>query len=184
MAVGRTRDGTPLLRTTPVVDGADPNDFHYDLDPVGRRCPLFAHIRKTNPRGDVPRYIAPGTADFERARRIVRRGITYGERPDLADPPVGGPPSSGIGLLFLCFWSNIDQFMIQQDGSDSDHFVRADVGVNAVIGQHPDPLPQRWPRGVAFSMANFVTMRGGEYLFASSMPFMAGLADVGAGMPL
>ncbi len=145
---------------------------------------MFAHIRKTNPRRDVPPYIAPGTADFERARRIVRRGITYGERPNLADQPVGGPPSSGVGLVFLCFGSNIHQFMIQQDGSDSDYFVRADVGVNAVIGLHPDPLPQRRPRGVRFSMANFVTMRGGEYLFASSVPFMAGLADVGAGMPL
>ncbi|MGI5127025.1 Dyp-type peroxidase [Pseudonocardia sp. CA-107938] len=174
MAVGRRRDGTPLVPTTTLVDGADPNDFHYDLDPVGRQCPLFAHIRKTNPRGDVPRYIAPGTAEFERARRIVRRGITYGERPDLADPPVGDPPSTGVGLLFLCFGSNIDQFMIQQDGADSDHFVRSDVGVDAIIGQHPDPLPQRW-FGTAFPMANFVTMKGGEYFFAPSMTFLAGL---------
>jgi deferrochelatase/peroxidase EfeB len=74
---------------------ADPNDFHYDLDPVGRQCPLFAHIRKTNPRGDVPRYIRPGTEEFERARRIVRRGITYGERPDLAQPPTGGATFRG-----------------------------------------------------------------------------------------
>jgi hypothetical protein len=61
-------------------------------------------------------------------------------------------------------------------GSDSNHFVRDNVGVDAVIGQHPDPLPQRW-LGAAFSMANFVTMRGGEYFFAPSMAFLAGLGE-------
>ncbi len=48
--------------------------------------------------------------------------------------------------------------------------------MDAVIGQHPDPLPQRW-FGVAFSMANFVTLRGGEYFFAPSITFLTGLAD-------
>ncbi|MDQ4117403.1 MAG: peroxidase [Actinomycetota bacterium] len=176
MAVGRRRDGTPLVPTTTVDPAADPNDFHYDLDPVGLRCPLHAHIRKTNPRGDVPRYIRPGTGDFERARRVVRRGITYGARPDLTDPAGGELPSSGVGLLFMCFQSNIDQFMIQQDGADSNHFVRRHVGVDAVIGQSPDPFPQTWNGAVPFTMANFVTMRGGEYFFAPSIGFLTGLA--------
>ena len=84
---------------------------------------------------------------------------------------------SARNALFACFGSNIDQFMIQQDGADSNHFVRDNVGVDAVIGQHPDPLPQRWqPSGIAFTMANFVTMRGGEYFFAPSIRFLTGLA--------
>jgi Dyp-type peroxidase family len=178
MAVGRFEDGTPAVPTGTVDPAADPNDFHYDQDPAGSRCPFHAHIRKTNPRGDVPRVIGAPT-DFERARRVVRRGITYGERPDLVDGGVTDKPATGIGLLFMCFQGNLDQFAIQQEGSDSNDFVQAGVGVDAVTGQNPAPVAQSWPSDgtVTFTMANFVRMLGGEYFFAPSMAFLHGLAE-------
>jgi deferrochelatase/peroxidase EfeB len=178
LAVGRFEDGTPAVPTVTVDPAADPNDFHYDQDAAGSRCPFHAHIRKTNPRGDVPRVIG-APAEFERARRVVRRGITYGERPDLVDGGVAERPASGVGLLFMCFQGNLDQFAIQQEGSDSNDFVRAGVGVDAVIGQNTGAVAQTWPSdGTAtFTMANFVRMRGGEYFFAPSLAFLRGLAE-------
>ncbi len=180
LAVGRYRSGLPLVPGPSVHRGAGQNDFDYEVDPGGQICPFQAHIRKTNPRGDLGRL--PGAtraarAQLERDRRIVRRGITYGTRPDLADPAaLGTPPSDGVGLLFVCFQSTLDQFVIQQDGSDSNDFVVPNVGVDAVIGSHPAPLPQTWPGGGGrtFTMANFVNLRGGEYFFAPSMAFLRG----------
>ncbi|MGH3887612.1 MAG: peroxidase, partial [Pseudonocardiaceae bacterium] len=52
MLVGRFRDGTPL--TLQRAGGAHQpimNNFSYDSDPQGAKCPFQAHIRKTNPRG-------------------------------------------------------------------------------------------------------------------------------------
>lgn len=173
MAVGRFRDGAPAVPTTTIDPTADFNDFHYDQDPKGAKCPFHAHIRKTNPRGDIPRIIhAP--AEFEKARRIVRRGITYGDRPDLSVKP-----ETGVGLLFMCFQSNLDQFVIQQEGSDGINFVNEGDGVDAVIGQNSAAIPQTWPSGgtVKFTMANLVKMKGGEYFFAPSMAFLKGLAN-------
>ena len=188
MAVGRFENGEPVLPGVtvklPGVEGADPNDFQYDQDAQGAKCPFHAHIRKTNPRGDVPRQEL-GTEDFERAMRIVRRGITYDEH---LDPETGAEPEvprAGVGLLFMCFQANLRQFLIQQDGSDDTDFVRGGTGFDAVIGQFhgadtaPDaPVEQTWPTStgtVRFKMVNFVRMRGGEYFFAPSMSFLRGL---------
>lgn len=176
LAVGRYPDGIPTLPAPPIHQGADHNDFHFDSDPDGQRCPFHAHIRKTNPRGDIPRLRGARLAEFERSRRIVRRGITYGDRPDLADGSTLERPSAGVGLLFMCFQANLDQFVIQQDGADSNDFVQTGVGVDAVIGHNAAPLPQTWPSTgtTTFTMANFVTMLGGEYFFAPSIAFMTG----------
>jgi deferrochelatase/peroxidase EfeB len=177
MAVGRFRDGTPLVPSLTPDPEADPNDFHYGLqDRDGAQCPFHAHIRKTNPRGDLP------DSDLERAKRIVRRGITYDDRSD-GDSSTA-TPSKGVGLLFMCFQANLDQFVIQQEGSDGNDFARIGTGFDAVIGQYhgtgPEPVEQTWPStgDVKFKMVNFVRMRGGEYFFAPSMTFLKGLSQV------
>jgi hypothetical protein len=49
--VGRTLDGKPLAE----FRGGDLNDFNFDADPDGLRCPIGAHIRRSNPRSaDLP----------------------------------------------------------------------------------------------------------------------------------
>ena len=195
MAVGRFEHGEPALPGVtvkiPKVRGADPNDFQYDQDVQGTKCPFHAHIRKTNPRGDIPRERPSGDVErdkrFERAMRIVRRGITYDERHDPAAGAELEVPSAGVGLLFMCFQSNLRQFVIQQDGSDFNGFVKPGVGFDAVIGQFhgedaaPDaPIDQTWPTSsgaVRFKMVDFVRMHGGEYFFAPSMRFLRELAQ-------
>ena len=48
-----------------------------------------------------------------------------------------------------------------------------------MIGQSLAPVPAAWPSGgtVTFTIADFVTMRGGEYFYAPSMTFLRGLAS-------
>lgn len=154
-----------------------PNDFHYDQDPKAAKRPFHAHIRKTNPRGDVPPIL--GTpAVFERARRVIKRGITYGNRPNMDIGTTAEHPDKGVGLLFMCFQSNLDQFAIQQEGSDLNDFVKEGVGIDAVIGQNHNPVAQIWPSNVKHTMANFVKMLGGEYFFAPSISFLKSLSDI------
>lgn len=172
MAVGRFRNGAPLIPTPPATDPSG-NDFHFKTDdPDGAVCPFHAHIRKTNPRGDTPL-----PANVERMFRIVRRGITYGQRPDLSPGATLPPPAGGVGLLFMSCQSRLEQFAIQQEGSDSNDFAQAGVGVDAVIGQNSTPVPQEWPKGsgVRFTMANFVKMLGGEYFFMPSIGMLTSL---------
>lgn len=180
LAVGRFRDGRPLLKTTLGDLKVGMNDFAFrDQDRTGAICPLQAHIRKTNPRGDIVTFLGQ-TPEFERRKRIGRRGITYGMRNDLKPGSTPAPPESGVGLLFMSHQAELDQFAIQQEGSDSDDFVTSGTGIDAVIGQSPDPRPQQWPvqgsGNQPFLMNDFVKMLGGEYFFAPSMLFLRGLA--------
>lgn len=198
LVVGRYRDGTPTMPTvTPDAD-ADPNDFDFaddrpDPPAAARLCPFQSHIRRSNPRGDIPHYTGnPATAEFERSMRIARRGITYGERQHLYDPDPDKQPEDGVGLLFMSFQANLRQFAIQQAGSDDDTFpynfpAPPDpfTGIDAVIGQAVDPAsakPQPWPVGspdgtteTLHLMMHFVTLKGGEYFFAPSMSFLRSL---------
>ena len=170
MAVGRFRDGSPIVPP----QQPEANNFNYkEQDPEGQVCPFHAHIRKTNPRGDSPIGL-----EGERAFRIARRGITYGDRPDLVPGTNTLPPQAGIGLLFMSFQAGLDQFAIQQEGADSNDFARPGVGVDAVYGNNSTPVPQQWPSGSdkKFTIANFVTLKGGEYFFAPSLAFLRGLA--------
>jgi Dyp-type peroxidase family len=180
LAVGRHRDGRPVMPATTPQPGADANDFNFKDDDRGAVCPLQAHIRKTNPRGDIPRFIPGGTEEFERSMRILRRGITFGERPDLQPGSRLPPPATGVGLLFMSYQSQLLQFVIQQEGSDSDDFVLPGVGPDATLGNNDTRLAQQWPAGnqpdaQTFRMANFVTTAGGEYFFAPSLSFLATL---------
>lgn len=189
MAVGRFRDGTPVTMST--VAGrqfAEQNDFQFGNDAAGDQCPFHAHIRKVNPRGDVLRRRPSLRAQAERQRRITRRGITYGVETD-AGSPLLTPPASAtreVGLLFMCFQADIRrQFaFIQRSWCNKSSFVRDGVGLDPVIGQrcgegHPD---QQWPSAngngsrVSFRFESFVRMKGGEFFFAPSVPWLQSLA--------
>jgi Dyp-type peroxidase family len=179
MAVGRFKDGTPL--TISRKDGMDlgrANNFTYANDMQGLQCPFHAHIRKVNPRGDSAR-LQKTPAEGERRRHIVRRGLTYGKRrPDLRDAP-----EYGVGLLFMCFQRDIaDQFAFLQKTWASDPcFVKPGTGRDPIIGQGVAPdydgaqqWPTEWgkPGMMAFDFGGYVTLKGGEFFFAPSIPFL------------
>ena len=199
MVVGRFRDGTPLALSQ--TDGFVPpkeNNFRFDeSDKEGLKCPFHAHIRKTNPRGDIPTHFPGTTEEDERRRRIARRGITYGNRnrhPN-AFQALDDLPSGGVGLLFMCFQASIRaQFaFMQRAWANNQNFVERGTGLDPVIGQldRDDPnqppiaeIEQSWhseygaaePTHKKF-FGRFVKMKGGEFFFAPSIPFLRNLAD-------
>jgi deferrochelatase/peroxidase EfeB len=161
-----------------------PNNFTYDDDEDARKCPFHAHIRKVNPRGGT------GNLKEERKHRIVRRGITYGERQvePKDDPSLDQMPTTGVGLLFMCFQSSLaNQFgFLQKKYANSPDFVKADTGLDPLIGQkeaNACPIGQQWPRewgkaGVTrFHFGDFVKLKGGEFFFAPSIPFLTNLTE-------
>lgn len=87
--IGRRKDdGAPLGRRGEFADPA------YHRDPRGERIPLDAHIRLANPH-----------TRESMARRILRRSYNYSR----------GVTKSGqldMGLLFICFQSNLDEAFI------------------------------------------------------------------------
>jgi Dyp-type peroxidase family len=197
LIMGRFRDGTPL--TSSAFDGLSegvPNNFTYADDVNGTRCPFSAHIRKVNPRGDMARvHGGPATSDRypplqdpETGRRIVRRGISYGARQvePKDNPRTEQMPTRDVGLLFMCFQSSLaNQFgFLQKMWANSPDFVSDNTGIDPVAGQHgkhPCPLEQRWPlkwgkpEMTTFDVRGFVTMKGGEFLFAPSLQFLKSL---------
>lgn len=179
--VGRYENGTPV-EVSPVeqhVTGdplAVPNNFNFDADPQGLRCPYAAHIRKTNPRDKSIRSTS---------RLMARRGITYGDRTD--DPNDGqldNKPEANVGLLFMAYQSSIeDQFEFTQQSWANNanfHFNSSSqpVGIDPVIGQPSGGTPQRYPLNYGVGplsatadFSGFVTLKGGEYFFAPSLSF-------------
>jgi Dyp-type peroxidase family len=169
LVMGRFDDGTPLALHS--VGGHPDNNFTYADDPDGGKCPIQAHIRKINPRqAETP--------------RIVRRGITYGER---AKEPKDNPsddewPSEGVGLLFMCYQRSIvQQFEVLQYLWANDPRLPWEhrPGIDPVIGQ---PLgnsvgQHKWPaqwndpreKHKPFNFHGYVTFKGGEYFFAPSI---------------
>ncbi|HKO52976.1 MAG TPA: Dyp-type peroxidase [Polyangiaceae bacterium] len=192
-AVGRFKDGTPVTlskQLTAPGEFSKKNDFDFSADEAGTRCPFHAHTRKTNPRGTTPLTSLEG----EKRRRIARRGIPYGPpMTGVADNlPNDDNPATPRGLLFLCFQANIeDQFeFIQRTWVDNKHFptsvltnglLQRDTGDDPLIGQDADEA-QRWPKKwgerakKTINVEAAVTLRGGEYFFAPSIPFLASLA--------
>lgn len=198
LAVGRFRDGTPVTLFSS-EQNPDPviNNFNYDDDIDGTKCPFHAHIRKANPRGD--KNDMHRTLEAQRTHRIVRRAISYGEMPDVRDNSLSKvsrfqnqlahlrdikvQPAAGekVGLLFLCFQRDIfDQFMfMQKNWSNHQQFVTYTTGLDALTGQgkkqnQGQMWPTEWGKNakVQFDFYNFVSMKGGEFFFAPSMSFL------------
>jgi Dyp-type peroxidase family len=177
--VGRWPDGTPLAlaperpQQRSVTGLHETNAFGYADDPGGRRCPVGAHVRRTNPREGMA-----GGAARTRRHRIVRRGMPYGL-------PLAGEEDDGVdrGLLFSCFNASIArQFEVVQgwsvDGNvfglgpgDRDMFAGADDGSQSftIPGEPPYRLP-----GPGRPL---VTVRGGEYLFLPSIGGLRAIAE-------
>ena len=183
--VGRWRNGTPLVKSPDRPDpgfsptAAGSNSFRYlDVDADGRRCPLGAHIRRSNPR-DALGWPGLGDAGLLSFRhRIIRRGVPYG--PPL---PAGVLDDDGVdrGLVFACFNASISrqfesvQLQWLNDGNgfrlghDSDFLLGSPLGTGKMTVQGTPPF-MLGPQGP------FVTTRGGEYLFTPGIAALRALA--------
>lgn len=184
MIVGRFEDGTPvLLQQAEGMHNPVPNDFDFAGDPDGLKCPFHAHIRKTNPRGDTSRIFGVPLED-ERAHIMARRGITYGARKQNNKLAFTDKPSTGVGLLFMAYQSNIEnQFeFTQRSWANSEGFVKPNTGIDPVIGQGGTGKQTHragWGDADAPThqtrFGDFVSMKGGEYFFAPAISFLKSL---------
>jgi Dyp-type peroxidase family len=176
--IGRWQDGTPLElspdRQDPelVKDPKRNTDFTYSDDLAGTRCPMGAHIRRTNPR-DAFGF----NGKLVDRRRISRRGMVYG--PYIPpDQPVNDTDEHGVVFMALNA-SLFRQFeFVQQQwieygndahqGNDKDVLLgnHDDAGKFMIQGTGDDP---KNPPFLCGGLPNFVELRGGDYFFMPSI---------------
>ena len=182
--VGRWPNGAPLVRY-PCDEPAQPdetrlNDFWYRHDLDGDRCPIGAHIRRTNPRDGMRPHTGESLLVSGR-HRLLRRGRAYGhplaqsfDPDDILKAP--DEPNPNRGLHFICFNTDIARQF---------EFVQSTWANNGKFdGLYGDPDPLIAPNGAKrpedrgkFTVQNvpvrqrhhelkrFVTPVGGAYLF-------------------
>lgn len=194
--VGRWPDGASLVLAPDKHDDKyrEADDFLYaKTDPYGEKCPIGAHIRRSNPRdskGDNPKQ----AIKVNNRHRILRRGRSYG--PPLA--PSMRPedmlqaeevPGTERGINFLCFNTSINrQFeFIQQTWTNSPKFDGLYDDSDPLLGK-PDPqegglkrhfsMPGTPVRKRITDLPSFVETRGGAYFFMPGIKALKVLAEL------
>ena len=189
--VGRWKDGSSLIKSPHRPAGGLPdNGFTFGAeDPQGLRCPLGAHVRRSNPRASLNTDLDTEIRITKR-HRILRVGRTYAA--------AGADGTAEKGLLFMCVNASIERQyeFIQQTwmASGSFHGLRDEkdplIGTQKV-GARGKPrgrfaLP-RWEGSLALEgMPSFITTRGGGYFFLPSraaLRYMLSRLDVAGGEP-
>jgi deferrochelatase/peroxidase EfeB len=167
------------------------SDFRYADDMPGYNAPKTCHMRRVNtrdyldPLNDVtahgPDANPNATTQLNRRRRIMRRGLPYGEP--------GGDDDTEQGVIFMALCASLfRQFeFLQQQWIQYGLDFNAGNQTCPLLGDHKHhnrfPIPAR-PGGaekpVTLSgLPTFVEPRGGCYLF---MPSMTGLRMIGMGV--
>jgi Dyp-type peroxidase family len=194
---GRWPDGVPLSIAPTVAHWnhfnleypkTDPNarylaqmKFAFRADPEGTKCPLGAHVRRANTR-DMLDPLGGSASTINNRRRILRRGMPYGESPE----GVSDAAEHGIGMFIYCAslfrqfefvqsqWINFG--FASRSGNDTCPIIGTHSQGQPGSGQGPkakfvipaDPSSGR-PPFIADGIPQFVETRGGEYFFVPSM---------------
>ena len=167
----------PLKNAPPHI----PDNFAQasaDLD--GLTCPHAAHIRKVNPR-DLG--TDTGGAHDTLTRRILRRGIPYGDPLPATAGPKSPQSKEDRGLLFLCYQTSIEgQFEFLTNHWVNTVAAPEEGGFDIIIGQNGSgagrertvDLPaQGKPSQTLTFQPEWVIPTGGGYFFAPSIDALA-----------
>jgi len=183
--VGRWPGGAPLVLSPDRDDPAlqDANGFLYAYaDPKGMRCPVGAHIRRSNPRDSlVP---DPQTSsEVVRRHRLIRRGRPFGT------PWTGTEDGQERGIVFIAINADIQrQFeFIQQTWVNSPKFEGLYNNPDPISGNNEGTFQKRNGTGEMIlpgsplrtricGIPRFVQVRGGGYFFVPSMRALRYLA--------
>jgi Dyp-type peroxidase family len=183
--IGRWRDGTPVELSPDepspeIVQNPDQNvNFTYGKDLEGTRCPVGAHIRRTNPRDAF---------GFDGAlvnrRRISRRGMPYGA---YTSEDQLGSDEEDHGIVFMALNASIfRQFeFVQQQWVEYGNDARQGNDKDVLMGNHEghgkfmvqgsaDP---RNPPFMCGALPKFVELRGGDYFFIPSITALRMIAE-------
>jgi len=194
---GRWRNGVPLALSPDSDDppgGISPeglNDFGYvsadgSGDPKGVRCPVGAHMRRINPRGQpVTGQGRPGGSN--NIHRLIRRGMPYGPSYDPTQPH-DGIERGLLGYFINASIENQYEFVLRQWVNDSEF-----AGAVRLHPKSKDPLigtqdptesifviPQAdgAPPIRITDFSSFITTKAAAYCFLPSVTairFIAGL---------
>jgi Dyp-type peroxidase family len=189
--VGRWSSGVPLVTAPswaehqallarfpdPAARARDPafqrilTEFRYREDVEGLRCPVAAHVRRAHPRDMLDGELGRDGTALTNRRRILRRGLPYGET---TDDDTG---EHGVVMMALCA-SLFRQFeFIQQQwlhygldfdvGNDTCPITGNRSGAQKfVVPASPDSGRQPY---IASDLPPFVETRGGDYFFLPSL---------------
>jgi deferrochelatase/peroxidase EfeB len=159
-------------------------DFRYSGDVDGAKCPVSAHIRRSNPRDALDPLLGSSssaatlTSSLSNRRRILRRGLPYGS--SVADD------ASEHGVVFRALCGSLfRQFeFIQQQWMQYGDSFKVGNDTDPLVGLHRPGAKFVIPAdsagtGSPFICANlpqFVETRGGEYFFLPSMTALRQIA--------
>ncbi len=181
--VGRWRDGSPLTLSPDkpdsklAEDDKRNNNFSYKDDMDGHRCPMGAHIRRTNPRDAM---LFSKLAD---RRRIIRRGFPYGAYTPEHQP---ANDTDEHGIMYSFINSNFErqfEFVQQQwvhygndffQGDDKDPLLGSNDGKGKMVIQGDSKTDR--PPHICTGLPSFVSTRGGDYFFIPSLTALRQIA--------
>lgn len=192
---GRWRNGVPLAlspETDSPLGGVPPeqlNNFEYvnkdgSGDPRGLRCPVGAHIRRTNPRGQpVQGQGAPGGSN--NTHRLIRRGMPYGPPYD-PKAPYDGIERGLLGYFINTFIENQYEFVLKEWTESGEFAGRVRLNPKAkdpLIGTNEQnesvfdiPQPSGPPLRVT-GFKQFVTTQAAAYCFLPSITALKWIAS-------
>jgi Dyp-type peroxidase family len=183
--VGRWRSGAPLVLAPDRDDaklGADGdrnNNFSYEDDMQGLKCPFSAHLRRVNPRDALKDDIVAVNL-----HHFLRRGTNYG--PPLPDGVLedDGAERGGVFLLIGAHLKQQFEFVQSQWVTDGN-FISHGTEQDPLIGNDQDDgiftIPKRPVRRRLHGLPQFVTVRGGEYCFMPGLRALQWLATLESG---
>jgi Dyp-type peroxidase family len=154
--VGRWPGGAPLVMSTvddPAMEGENAFTYAAGKNPVtgekngdrdGLACPLGAHIRRANPRDDLPTDRGDqNSVEMVRKHQMIRRGRSFGAPLAASMDPKdfiakSDQPDEGRGLHFICLVGHIGrQFeFVQRAWLNSPNFAALFKDADPILGVH------------------------------------------------
>jgi Dyp-type peroxidase family len=162
-------------------------DFTFNDDTSGSKCPIGAHIRRTNTRGSLETekeaFHRPG-ALIDR-RRLMRRGLPYGGLDETSND------QSEQGIIFMSIGASIErQFeFVQQQWVNYANDFKLGNDKDPLIGNHDGNITDKHiiqadaeseentPPFFCVQMPRFVETRGGDYFFIPSINALRMIAE-------
>src|SRR5216683_2640702 len=193
---GRWRNGVPLMLSPETdsppggISSEQLNDFNYvnadgSGDPKGLRCPVGAHMRRINPRGQpVTGQGEPGGSN--NTHRLIRRGLPYGPAYDPSQP-YDGIERGLLGYFINSSIENQYEFVLGHWVNDSEFAGSVRLppkSKDPMIGtQNPAEsifvIPQADAAPIKITeFSSFVTTKAAAYCFLPSVTALKFIANL------